>query len=369
MQALSRAPRVTGHLNALSYARESAGLSHVQALRSLLAARRRGFGPLYHSSFRLANTPSDRWADFVTDKEMNLASGRLNGNDTGLQLARDKLAFTRRCLEHGLPTIPVLAAIVESPSENLPDLGDFPLVSDAQSLERHLEAAPARIFLKPGDAAHGDGAFVATREPGRRWSFLGGSGTVAELIETCRRRIPRTNAWMVQPAIVPHPALTGLMASGLGTVRAITWLKNGEVHLVLPVLRIPAGGNVTDNFSLGMSGNLVAPIDLETGVLGTAAGSSSRTWPRPTSVDTHPDTGQSISGLPIPCWAETLDLMRRAQRALPTLPTLGWDIGVTAQGPVIVETNTLYGVLMPQMAYRRGVRTDVADVLESAPPY
>jgi glutathione synthase/RimK-type ligase-like ATP-grasp enzyme len=76
----------------------------------------------------------------------------------------------------------------------------------------------------------------------------------------------------------------------------------------------------------------------------------------------HPDTGNVIEGFRIPMWAEVVELLERGQRSLPDLRTLGWDIAVTDDGPLIVETNATYDIDIVQVAYQRGVRSDIEEV-------
>lgn len=110
-------------------------------------------------------------------------------------------------------------------------------------------------------------------------------------------------------------------------------------------------------------GNIVAPVDLVDGTIGPALMSKSSDWPQMTIVTHHPDTNALITGLTIPFWFETLTLAMEAQKCTPQLPTIGWDIAVTDQGPIILEANTIYGVLLLQVAHQRGIRDEMLDIL------
>src|SRR3546814_3086292 len=75
----------------------------------------------------------------------------------------------------------------------------------------------------------------------------------------------------------------------------------------------------------------------------------------PQATDDHPRTGQRITGLRLPDWALTLELAIRAARAFDVQTSLGWDIGFTDAGPVVVEGNWRYGLGALQLGRRQGI--------------
>lgn len=167
----------------------------------------------------------------------------------------------------------------------------------------------------------------------------------------------------MQPLVEAHQKLKSISSgSALPTIRANTCFIEGVPRLLFAVLRIPVGDNVTDNFSHGASGNVIAPIDLKTGILGPCRGSASREWPQIVGVSVHPDTGNSIEGFQIPMWDQILEVLEQGQKSLPDLKTLGWDIAVTDSGPLIVETNATYDIDIVQVAYQRGVRSEMEEL-------
>jgi len=328
-----------------------------RAVLSVLRARLgHQIGPKYHSLFHLERVPAERWSEFILSVEANRITAELNGREN-YSFARNKLTFTEHCLRHGIPTIPIIAALLP---EQAASGGKIPVVSTPQALSLVMADAPDRVFVKAVDGAHGDGAFIAVRERGQ-WVFNDRRGSVDDLHRYCMSS--GAGGWLVQPVIESHPSLSRIMGKrALGTVRATTYLAEEGPRLLLPVMKIPASDNLVDNFSLGMQGNLVAPIDIETGVLGTAWISKSRSWPDIVPMEVHPDTHHQISGIALPYWPETVTLALKAQECTSILPTQAWDIAITEVGPIVVETNTLYGVEMMEVAYARGIRNDLAPI-------
>lgn len=325
------------------------------------ARARYRISPLYYSLYRFNRIPFHQWSDYLTDYRIRPPLERIS---KGFHiLARNKALFADHCIEQGLPTVPIICVFGEG---TVPFHGQFRFVPDVDRWEKVLAEAPSMLFAKPVDGAHGEGALAARRN-GENWDFANQTGSAADLYRYCMDKPGKGNGWILQPTIEPHPSLADIMpGKSLGTIRALTYLDAHGPHLLLPVLRIPGAGSITDNFSGGRAGNLVAQIDLETGKLGTARYSVSRDWPRIVDLDAHPDTGGRISGRVIPGWSEVRALLLRAQALTPQLRTIGWDVAVTTEGPVLVEANTRYAIDLLQVAYDRGIRRDLVPVLSLA---
>jgi hypothetical protein len=136
-------------------------------------------------------------------------------------------------------------------------------------------------------------------------------------------------------------------------------MEAGKPRLLLAVLRITAGDNVIDNFEHGSTGNLVAPIDLDTGTVGAARGSIRKDWPTMAAFSRHPETGHAIEGFKIPHWTAMIALALKSQQSLPALKSTGWDIAMTPEGPLLIETNAFYSVDILQVAHQRGFKREL----------
>jgi hypothetical protein len=118
--------------------------------------------------------------------------------------------------------------------------------------------------------------------------------------------------------------------------------------LRIPTCRFPDGRVTVLPFALfkmpttpealvntGAKGAVIYPVQLETGRLapGVIRG-------RNEFFDVQPTSGRKATGFEIPLWSEALELCRAAHSdAFPTFPTVGWDVAITREGPVLVEMN------------------------------
>ena len=245
---------------------------------------------------------------------------------------------------------------------------DCPLicVPDVDSLENALANAPAEIFAKPIDGAHGTGTFLI-RQKSHQLVFgqPEKSGSVSDLYTYAQEQAKRGGSvLLLQPRIQPHSDLSNISsANALPTAQIVTAMADGAPQILYSCVRLPVGNSITDNFSKSMSGNLIAAVDKDTGVLSDAWGSAQAEWPVIRATSIHPDTGRKIRGAVFPCWSKVRDLALKAHSSLPKLQTVGWDIAVTEDEVLLVEANDDYCIEMIQVAYQRGLGNHLMSAL------
>jgi hypothetical protein len=69
--------------------------------------------------------------------------------------------------------------------------------------------------------------------------------------------------------------------------------------------------------------------------------------------DVHPVTGARVKGFRLPDWHRALDLTLRAHRVFYDFPSIGWDVALTPEGPVLVEANYNWNAVTTQQASGR----------------
>lgn len=294
------------------------GFDEAWRIRAIEIARARFVDPSDIALFRIERADEldgyiRRFEDAGLNKIINPCGWR---RDCALA---DKIRFYRRCAERGLPHPQVFATW-----EN-----------GKLRVQRPVGAQP--LLLKP---ARGEG--------GRGVRFLDlHSNTPASLRSACHGL---RGAWLVQQRIMTHPALHDLALNALPTARMTTILdEHGKPELVNAVLRIPSDPTAqVDNMK---AGGLLSPVDLSVGTLGVGCagyGGSDHV--------VHPVSGATIPGRVLPDWNAAKDLVILAHStAFHDYALIGWDVGFSPDGPVLVEGNGKPGVLMPQRAGRRGL--------------
>jgi hypothetical protein len=238
-----------------------------------------------------------------------------------------KLAFHERCEKAGLRTVSVLATCSADGKRS-------------EILQPDSEAWQGDLYEKPSGGMQGKGIRRWTRQEGGGWA----SGdhrvrTRDELLAFVSSQA-RKDIHMVQPRHLNHEDVAWVPDGPISTVRIVTLRPRGggDIAIVPPWMRIPRAGAAVDNLH---QGGLLAPVDLATGrvgrvfrwdELGVGPGQSH-----------HPDSERPVEGAAVPFWEEALELCRRAQDIFYEWPSVGWDVGIDAAGPFLLEMNGLWG--------------------------
>lgn len=238
---------------------------------------------------------------------------------------KDKTAFAARCAAAGLRIPQTYATCVDG------------------RLSVAATPPPGEICVKPTNGRSGVGVEIHAPAPG---DLESAAAFGAALGAAFGRKVD----WIAQERLRNHPDIAEIALDAVATCRVAT-MKNeaGAPEIVTQALRfaqIP--GNVVDNLK---AGGLMAPLDAETGRLGLgcvgrAAG----------DFATHPANGARIEGRVLPFFQEAKALALTAhETAFAEYNLIGWDIAITADGPVLIEGNGQPSMIIAQRSARRGV--------------
>lgn len=144
----------------------------------------------------------------------------------------------------------------------------------------------------------------------------------------------RDDGYLFQRRLGPHPAIAEKFGNRLWSVRLVLLITRGRPFLFRAVAKVLTGNHVADNF--WRQGNMLAAIDPTTGIITRVVRG---TGSEMAVNDPHPDTGRSLIGFQIPCWRQTIGTVLQAGIVLPGVRTQSWDVAITADGPVLLETN------------------------------
>ena len=159
---------------------------------------------------------------------------------------------------------------------------------------------------------------------------LDGNVCIGEL----RDQLSSTHQYLLEEYVTQHPDMASLNSTSVNTLRIVTFVREGIVHVLARVLKIGAGGDV-DNFS---AGGMYTMLDTD-GVALYAA------FDRHDVIHAvHPISGSNIVGFRVPRFNEAVELVSKAALELTDVPYVGWDVAVTSKGPLIIEANYNTGV-------------------------
>lgn len=285
--------------------------------------------------------PRARLDQGISRKRLRPIQNALNPLEFSL-LTEDKIAFSRYCELIGLPTPRLLALHFRGSLGWTPNGRRLEDEDDWCSFFR--EELPDEFVLKPARSSYGIGVGVLTRDGDGFIDAEGRFRSPQELYEDLAVHAP-FDAFLFQERLANHPALEALSASrSLQTVRVITLVDaDRRVRVLFAELKLVVADRVVvDNLRGGRTGNISAEVRLDDGTL-LAACRASNELLGVEVFDMHPRTGAPITGTKVPAWEEACELVTRAAVRFLPLRSLGWDVALTPNGPLLIEANVWWG--------------------------
>ncbi len=280
----------------------------------------------------LTGPEGERWA--LRRREILRLQEALNP-PAARALTEDKALFAPACERHGLPAAPVVA-VLEREAET-----SHTAEAWAAALER---SAHDEFVVKPASGSLASGLRVLRRTDRGAADHAGRERSWAEL--AAELAAEPWDRLLVQPRLRTHPDILRLSGHDVLQCLRIVTLVDGEgrARVLYTALRIVVGDGPTDSFRAergGTTGNLIARVE-DDGRLALPVGVAPSGFGL-VRVARHPDTGVTITGVPVPGIAEARALAVRAAEVFRPLRTVGWDVAPTASGPVLLEGNIWWG--------------------------
>lgn len=276
--------------------------------------------------YRLWRPELDQVARFqFVCRDERRRTGRLVAPLAARAFTHQKLLTRARLADHQIATPDVLALIDPARS---PDPG---VLGEPRELADLLERAPPHgLVFKADQGMQGSQVVVAARSD--RTGLWEPDGQFVALATLWHRITAQPGErWFVEPRLRRDAGLPAWAGDLISTLRLFTLHVGGAPRLHAATLKIPITLAGTDNMSRG---NLGAPVELDTGRIGSA-----RTLDQDTLHERHPISGGRIAGLTVPGWPAAVELVLRAAPLVMPLRVVGWDVALTESGPVLLEGN------------------------------
>ena len=195
-----------------------------------------------------------------------------------------------------------------------------------------------KVFVKPVDGQGGYGIYIFNKNDSGQYVTQDNDVLNEEFLN----KIGAKNDYIIQPGLKQDSEISKIYPDSINTFRIATENKNGNVCILCSVLRIGRGGNQVDNIS---QDGLILKIDVDTGKIGDRATSEQCEY-----FEKHPDTDFIFKGYKILNWNKIKKFVMESAKKLPQFTYLGWDIALTKNGPLAIETNLGFGLDLYQVA-------------------
>jgi len=257
-------------------------------------------------------------------------------------LVDDKVLTKKLAVEKGA-AVPELYGIIET-NRDIRKLRDI--------VANHQE-----FVVKPAQGSQGLGIVVVTgysdgfyqRVDGELVSEAGLAFHIANILSGIYSLGGQPDKTMIEYRVLFDPIFEAITYQGVPDVRIIVFLGVPIMAMVRLPTRTSGGKANLHRGAIGAGINIATGRTL-TAVLGNSV------------VNTHPDTGNTVSGVEIPNWSRLLNIAARAYE-MTGLGYLGIDLVLDAvRGPLILELNARPGLNI-QIANRAGLAPRLEAVL------
>lgn len=264
-------------------------------------------------------------------------------------LYENKYVFNRFFTGMGLPVAKLYGVFDERDGFT----ADGRPLRTAAQLDALMATLTDGFVFKPVEGIRGHLTFVF-RAP--RTALSGEVYTAQRLIDESRRttelavqsKDAALGSFMVEERLRPHRALAEFVGPTFCTLRMLTVIgRDGEPRLHGSVFKLQGGDSGVDHLRFGA---VAAHVDPLTGTLGSGRTRSTFDW-----LTKIPGSGREFVGYQLPLWNETQELALKAARAFPWARAIGWDIGITDAGPVLVEGNERWSPSLSQLPAPHGL--------------
>jgi hypothetical protein len=264
------------------------------------------------------------------------------------QLSHNKGMFYRHCQLANLP-IPQLYAIFFKSQPGYRPSKPF-LNNKEQWLEYIRLDLPKDFAVKQLIGVAGKGFNLFEKKNDFIVDAKGRNYTYNQFYEYLADEMPSDS--IIQARVRNHPDIAELGDTQyLQTMRIITLVnQDNTAKILFAYQKLILGDNIIDNYVGGATGNVEVAIDPNTGRLEEIKTLSELGFK---NQSFHPVTGKMVQGFMLPYWNETIELAQKAAIAFLPIRTIGWDIAVTADGPLIIEGNIWWNYSNPLLQMGR----------------
>lgn len=153
----------------------------------------------------------------------------------------------------------------------------------------------------------------------------------------------REHGLVVLEHVLPqHEDMARLHPSSVNTMRILTDLVDGQVHIAYITVKMGRGNGVCDNSG---QGGILCRVDPQSGkIISPATDDYFNVYEK------HPDTGIVLQGYQLPMVDRAVAMAKEAALVFPQVGHVGWDMAITPTGPAIIEGNEFPGTDLCQLA-------------------
>jgi hypothetical protein len=278
----------------------------------------------------------------------------------------DKIGFIRNKVRYGelLQAEGLATTHLQAVAAQSGDHGGARILREVPEIVAFLrQEAVYPLFGKPASGSRSVGSALIAAYDAESDQVILGNGRQFDVTKFAQEmHEDYAKGFLLQTAVTQDARMTALAGPALGSVRIVT-VNTGEGPQVLyTVWKMPGPKAMSDNF--WQAGSMLGKIDEESGTVVTCRRG---TGPDMEDLSTHPVSGAPIIGFEMPHWQAAKALAVKGHALMPEFGVFGWDMGISEDGPLIIEANVNPFHPIYQLATGRGIKNpDFWPLLQAA---
>lgn len=211
---------------------------------------------------------------------------------------------------------------------------DNGLIDDEETLSLALENLLGdKVVFKFQNGSRGENVhFLSVVNSDKQIRLVDTDGTVYDW-RKLRQSAQQSDDWLIEAKMNQHETISRIYPHSVNTLRIVTLnFPDGHTEILCALMRFGRNGSLIDSAS---AGGMHVHIEIDTGRLGEHAYCKNEN----NAFTEHPDTKTVFGGITIPYWHEVLLMLKRLSEVFMQTHTIGWDVGISENGPLIIEGN------------------------------
>ena len=328
--------------------------SVMQILNMMILGIRYGFSPLEYYIYGFDKqliTRKEKLSYISNEKIIRKFRPTLN-NKKWIPILQNKLFFFLYYSQFNFPVVQVYGFY-------FPGRGFFfngyPL-KDENDCARWLNKSKVKsLVIKPVGSLGGKGIMVFDEivsseimrcNDGKNYSLKEVFSFMNNDIGTRQRKEDSYRGYIIEGKIVQDSSMNILAGKSLNTIRVSTLTSdNNDILVDFGMLRVGKKGSLTDNLH---QGGYVVNINVTDGSI------DERTFgykgkEGPWIEEKEEKVKELFPDGKVPFWNDVVLLAKRASSVSPELRTVGWDIAISKNGPILMEGNDNWDMVIAQV--------------------
>lgn len=294
----------------------------------------RKFSPEEILLYNLASVDNAcKYKKYIYSNEEYLAvQDKLNPHRS-VYMTESKIDFYNLCQTKGIPTPKTFFSLRGSSSTPPKEQTLKKIISLVNSLP------DGNFIAKPSTGTHGDGIWGFSKS-NNSFQLEDGETINQENFAKHVNTLCSDRDFIIQARVKHHSNIEKFSPSkALQTLRIHSLITEDNSLLLFSKFKQAGDNKLTDNFNMGKNDSISWTVDLKTGKLTHGYQINSNGY----GYKEVPLSNLNMEHQPsIPYWQETLSLVKKAAKEFLPLKTVGWDIAVTNDGPMIIEGNCFF---------------------------